>query len=51
MLEQDRVVLEAMEDDAREHEFLYQHDTGMSRVRRRLRQLADAQVAAIAAAQ
>ncbi len=40
VLEQDRVVLEAMADDAREHEFLYQHDTGLSRVRRRLRELA-----------
>ncbi len=45
VLEQDRVVLEAMADDARDHEFLYQHDTGLSRLRRRLRQLAEAQLA------
>ena len=50
VLEQDRAILEAMADDAREHEFLYQHDTGMSRVRRRVRQLAEEQVAALAAA-
>jgi phenylpropionate dioxygenase-like ring-hydroxylating dioxygenase large terminal subunit len=50
VLEQDRVVLESLADDAREREFLYQHDTGLSRVRRRLRQLADAQVASLAAA-
>lgn len=49
VLEQDRVILEEMADDARQHEFLYQHDTGMSRVRRRLRQLAEEQVAALAA--
>lgn len=51
VLEQDRVVLEAMADDAREHEFLYQHDSGMSRVRRLLRQKAEAQIAALAAAE
>jgi len=50
VLEQDRVVLEAMAADAREHEFLYQHDTGLSRVRRRLHQLASDQVAALARA-
>jgi phenylpropionate dioxygenase-like ring-hydroxylating dioxygenase large terminal subunit len=48
VLEQDRAVLEAMADDAREHEFLYQHDTGLSRVRRRLRELAEGQLAALA---
>jgi phenylpropionate dioxygenase-like ring-hydroxylating dioxygenase large terminal subunit len=47
VLEQDRVILEAMADNAREHEFLYQHDTGMSRVRRRLKQLAEEQVSAL----
>ncbi|HZT51988.1 MAG TPA: aromatic ring-hydroxylating dioxygenase subunit alpha [Stellaceae bacterium] len=51
VLEQDRAILEAMADDAREHEFLYQHDTGISRVRRRLRQLAEEQLAALEAAQ
>ena len=50
VLEQDRVVLEAMADDAREHEFLYQHDSGMSRVRRMLRQKAEQQIAALEAA-
>jgi phenylpropionate dioxygenase-like ring-hydroxylating dioxygenase large terminal subunit len=50
VLEQDRVVLEAMAPDAREHEFLYQHDTGLSRVRRRLHQLAGEQLAALARA-
>ncbi len=50
VLEQDRVVLEAMAADARDHEFLYQHDSGLSRVRRRLRQRAEAQLAALAAA-
>jgi phenylpropionate dioxygenase-like ring-hydroxylating dioxygenase large terminal subunit len=49
VLEQDRLVLEGMAADARRHEFLYQHDTGMSRVRRRLKQLADGQAAALAA--
>jgi phenylpropionate dioxygenase-like ring-hydroxylating dioxygenase large terminal subunit len=49
VLEQDRVVLEAMEPDARAHEFLYQHDTGLSRLRRVLRQKAEAQIAALAA--
>jgi phenylpropionate dioxygenase-like ring-hydroxylating dioxygenase large terminal subunit len=48
VLEQDRAVLEAMAPDAREHEFLYQHDTGMARVRRRLQQLASEQLAALA---
>jgi hypothetical protein len=49
VLEQDRLVLEGMAADARSHEFLYQHDTGMSRVRRRLKQLAEGQAAALAA--
>jgi phenylpropionate dioxygenase-like ring-hydroxylating dioxygenase large terminal subunit len=50
VLEQDRVILEEMADDAREREFLYQHDTGMSRVRRRLHQLAEEQVRSLARA-
>lgn len=49
VLEQDRVVLESMADDARDHEFLYQHDSGLSRIRRILRQRAEAQLAALAA--
>jgi len=48
VLEQDRIVLESMADDARDHEFLYQHDTGLSRIRRRLRQLAEEQVTSLA---
>jgi phenylpropionate dioxygenase-like ring-hydroxylating dioxygenase large terminal subunit len=50
VLEQDRVVLENMADDAREHEFLYQHDTGLSRLRRRWKDLAQKQVDALAQA-
>jgi phenylpropionate dioxygenase-like ring-hydroxylating dioxygenase large terminal subunit len=50
VLEQDRLILENMAQNARSREFLYQHDTGLSRVRRRLRQLAEAQVAALGAA-
>ena len=45
VLEQDRFVLESMAPDAREHEFLYQHDIGMSRVRRLLHQRAQQQLA------
>lgn len=36
VLEQDRVMLEDMEPDAREHENLYQHDIGVSYLRRLL---------------
>lgn len=50
VLEQDRLILENMAEDARSREFLYQHDTGMSRVRRRLKHLAEEQVAALSAA-
>lgn len=45
VLEQDRIVLETMSPDARDHEFLYQHDSGLSRVRRIMRQKAEAQIA------
>jgi len=45
VLEQDRIVLETMSNDARNHEFLYQHDSGLSRVRRIMRQKAEAQIA------
>jgi hypothetical protein len=48
VLEQDRIVLENMAPDARDHEFLYQHDTGMARVRRILENEARAQLAALA---
>jgi phenylpropionate dioxygenase-like ring-hydroxylating dioxygenase large terminal subunit len=44
VLEQDRVVLEAMAPDARDQEFLYDHDVGLSRVRRILEKKARAQV-------
>ena len=36
MLEQDQFVLEYMPDDARQREFLYEHDVGLARVRRML---------------
>jgi hypothetical protein len=48
VLEQDRLILEAMAPDAREHEFLYQHDTGLARLRRLMLDEAKAQVAALA---
>lgn len=43
VLEQDRLVLEALPERAREHEFLYEHDLGLARVRRILEQRARAQ--------
>ncbi len=45
VLEQDRVVLESMAPNARDHEMLYQHDAGITRVRRLLKRRADAEVA------
>ena len=48
VLEQDRVMLEDMEPDANQHEHLYQHDIGLVRLRRVLKQLATEQVAAAA---
>ena len=51
VLEQDRIVLESMAADARDHEFLYQHDTGMAHVRRLLRKEAEAQAATAVAAE
>ena len=48
VLEQDRVVLEVMEPDAREREILYQHDMGLVRVRRYLKNKANAQLEALA---
>ncbi len=50
VLEQDRVVLENMAPDARGQEFLYQHDTGMTRVRRIIETEAKKQADALAAA-
>jgi len=45
VLEQDRVMLEDMEPDANQHEFLYQHDMGVVRLRRHLKNLAAEQLA------
>lgn len=47
VLEQDRVVLESMAPNAREQEFLYQHDVGMAQIRRRLEREARRQVEAL----
>ena len=49
VLEQDRLVLETMAADARSQEYLYQHDTGLARVRRILEEEAKAQIEALAA--
>lgn len=46
VLEQDRVVLEAMEPDANQNEHLYQHDMGVVRLRRHMKKLAKAQIEA-----
>lgn len=40
VLEQDRVALEAMEPDANQREMLYQHDLGLVRLRRYMKNLA-----------
>ena len=44
VLEQDREMLEAMPNDARYHENLYQHDIGVSRLRRSLYEVAQGQI-------
>jgi len=46
VLEQDRVMLEGMPDDARKREMLYQHDLGVSRVRQILTRAAKSQIEA-----
>ena len=46
VLEQDRVILEGMPDDARKREMLYQHDLGVSRIRQILTRAAKSQVEA-----
>ena len=51
VLEQDRIILEGMPNDARDHEFLYQHDTGMARIRRLVQEQAEQQVAALEASE
>jgi len=48
VLEQDRVMLEAMPADADQAENLYQHDLGVVRLRRHYRAEAEAQAAALA---
>ena len=50
VLEQDRGVLENMAPDARAHEFLYEHDVGLARVRRMLEKRAGEQAKATAEA-
>ena len=50
VLEQDRLMLETMAPGARDHEFLYQHDTGLARVRRFMAKEAEHQAAALAEA-
>ena len=50
VLEQDREILERLPDDARDREFLYQHDTGLARVRRHLERMAEEQAGAPGAA-
>ncbi|MSQ72537.1 MAG: aromatic ring-hydroxylating dioxygenase subunit alpha [Betaproteobacteria bacterium] len=47
VLEQDRLLLENMAPGARDNEFLYQHDLGLSRVRRRLERKAAEQLGAL----
>lgn len=49
VLEQDQVVLESLPDNARNNEFLYEHDVGMARVRRMLEQRAMEQAKALLA--
>ncbi len=46
VLEQDRVMLEGMPDDARNREMLYQHDIGVAHLRRTLHRAAKEQIAA-----
>ena len=48
VLEQDRLILEGMDDDARNHEALYAHDAGLVRLRRIMTQEAKRQVEAVA---
>ena len=50
VLEQDRLMLETMARDARDHENLYQHDVGLARTRRLMTREAERQVSALAEA-
>ena len=43
VLEQDRIILELLAPDARDHEFLYQHDVGITRLRRMFKRAAENQ--------
>jgi hypothetical protein len=47
VLEQDRFVLENMAPNARSREFLYQHDTGLARLRRLMEKKAESQLDAL----
>lgn len=47
VLEQDRIVLEAMADNARDYENLYQHDGGLTRLRQILHRTAEQQISAL----
>lgn len=49
VLEQDRIILENMAPNARQHEFLYQHDVGLSRLRRMMKKEAEKQIKKITA--
>ena len=51
VLEQDQFVLESLPDDARDREFLYEHDVGLARVRRVLEKRAKDQAKVRLAAQ
>ena len=51
VLEQDRIILENLAPNARKHEFLYQHDVGLSRLRRLMKKEAEKQIKKIAALQ
>ena len=44
VLEQDRVMLETMEPDANQREHLYEHDIGLSRLRKTMQNLASKQL-------
>jgi phenylpropionate dioxygenase-like ring-hydroxylating dioxygenase large terminal subunit len=44
VLEQDRIILQNMADNARENELLYDHDKGLARVRRMLKKKAHEQI-------
>lgn len=48
VLEQDRIVLENLAPQARQHEYLYQHDVGLSRLRRIMKKQAEQQLNKIA---